>query len=504
MIMIRTPRPRPRDDSGLGLIIVIGISVVVFSLVATAIAIAITSLRQSKNRTDFELALAAAEEGVDIAFARQQDAFNSGSTTGYPIPSLDGSVLRQTAPCIAAEQAEFTGTDEIQQARTALQELGDIPGCLQTGESGQFVVIRPAQTVNSGTVYAMGWSPSRGDTNAKERMLKVDYIFRPYAPEHAILTGGPLEIGGSVDINVVAGAPPVAGVHTNSDLSFTTASLTVCGSVSATGSIPNTSYTNDCAGAQQTPVQQPTVSLPPVDAAAFYRRALSVPTAADAVNQNLWFDLCPGTGSNFTIRAYDQTPPIQPCQGLELGNQDTQINWGITYDTGPSAIVGGPTFAITHAARNGVFYAHQANLTIKQGGQAPVIPPRRTLIASEASACDGNTGNIVYSHFDMRDGPWVRNLFMMAEGDLSVDSNGRLGDPTLPVGGMFVAGDEISLNTSSNDAVGAAVAGDKCPAGDDEVIDHGLSRIQGITFWFDPNGDSPFSSIINVTLWQEN
>lgn len=29
------------------------------------------------------------------------------------------------------------------------------------------------------------------------------------------------------------------------------------------------------------------------------------------------------------------------------------------------------------------------------------------------------------------------------------------------------------------------------------------SYIQGITFWFDPNAESPFSSIINVTLWQE-
>ncbi len=491
-----------RSDSGAGLILVMGISLVVFSLIATALMIATSSLRQSKNRTDFELSLAAAEEGVDIAFARQQDAFDQGISTGYAIPSPAGAVLKSATPCAAPEQAEFSGADEMGQARAALEALADRPGCLQQGASGQFVVIRPAQTVNSGTIYAMGWSPSRADANASERMLRVDYIFSPYAPQHAILTGGDLAIDGSVDINVVPNAPPVAGVHTNADLTFTNQSLTVCGSVSGTGTVPTTTYSNDCTGTTQAPTQQPAVALPLIRPLSFYRRATTVSTAADAINQNLWFDLCPGSGTNFTIHGYDTVAPNEPCQGPLLGDQNSPINWGVEYD--PSGTAGGPTFALQNAAKSGVYYAHGANLTTKQGGQAPATPPRRTLIASQASSCDPATGNIEYTHFDMADGPYIRNLFLLAEGDLWVGPNLKLGNPQTPVGGMFVAGDEVEMNTSSQGSVGAVVAADRCPATTGELIDDGQSRIQGITFWFDPNAESPFSSIINVTLWQED
>ena len=505
-VMQRALRRRVADDSGAGLILVIGISVVVFSLVATALVIATNALRQSKNRTDYELALAAAEEGVDIAFARQQDAFDDGISTGYPIPNTTGAVLKSATPCTGTQQAEFTGADEMQQARAALLDLADQPGCLQSGDSGDFVVMRPAMTVNSGTIYAMGWSPARDASNAAERMLRVDYIFSPYAPQHAILTGGDLQIGGSVVINVVPGAPPVAGVHTNQDLSFNTGSLQVCGAVSGTDSVPDTSYDNTCTGTSQAPTLEPTVALPLIRPSSFYRRATTVSTAADAINQNLWFDLCPGTGANFAIRGYNTTDPSAPCAGPILGDQNSPINWGVEYfpngvANGPS----GPTFALTNAARNGVFYANGANLTTKQGGQAPAVPPRRTLIASQAGQCDATTGNIQYDHFDMVDGPYVRNLFMLADSDLKVNSNVQLGNPDVPVGGMFVAGDELYMNTSSNEAVGAAVGGDRCGPGTGEMIaDADGSYIQGITFWFDPNAESPFSSIINVTLWQED
>lgn len=444
-------------DSGIGLILVIGISVVVFSLVATSLIIATSALRQSKNRTDFELALAAAEEGVDIAFARQQDAFDNGVSTGYAIPNMDGAVLKPGATCVGPEPDELSGTNELEQARTELMALAEVPGCLQDGASGQFVVMRPAMTVNSGTIYAMGWSPAKDASNAAERMLRVDYIFSPYAPQHAILTGGNLHIGGSVVINVVDGAPPVAGVHTNADLTYNTGSLEVCGSVSGTGSVPSTQYDNTCLNQSQSPVQSPVVALPLIRPSSFYRRATTVSTAADAINQNLWFDLCPGSGTNFTIRAYHGSDPSTPCQGDILGDQNSPINWGVDYD--PSGISGGPTFELTNAARNGVFYAHHANLTTKQGGQAPAVPPRRTLIASQATECDETTGNIQYDHFDMVDGPYVRNLFMLADSDLSVNANVQLGNPDTPVGGMFVAGDELYMNTSSNDGRGSCDRG---------------------------------------------
>jgi len=499
-----------RDDQGIGLVLVLGITTVVFTLVAAGMLIASTALKESTNRTDFEMALAAAEEGVDIALARQQEAFNGGDTAGVPIPSDAPGVAIKQSNCTATEVPEstfdgLTAAEEIETAEGIVDDLASATatnGCLQQGESGEFLVIRPSGSTNSGTLYAKGWSPAFS-AGATQRFLKVDYIFVPYNPQHAILTGGDLEIGGSVVVQVVAGADPVAGIHTNSDLSFTTSSLEVCGQVSATGSVPGTSYDDICTGATLTPTQSPIEDLPEVDAAGFYARANTVPTAADAISQNLWFDLCPGVVSgDFEIRSYSSSGV--PCTGSVMGNQDSAINLGISYTASNSTLGGGPTFSITNAARNGVFYAHQSNLATQQGGQKPAVPPRRTLIASAASTCDVTTGNIRYTHLDMEDGPYIRNLFMMAETDLSVDANVQLGDPAVPVGGMFIAGDELQLSTSSNEAVGAAVAIDKCEPSTGEMIEDGESRLQGITFWFDPNAESPFSALINITLWQEN
>ena len=495
-------RKSTRDDSGMGLILVIGISLVVFSLVATALVIASNSLRQSKNRTDFELALAAAEEGVDVAFARQQDAFNNGDVAGYAIPQpAPGADMKDGNKCIAEEVAQFDSSTEIADARAKLLELADVDGCLQSGDSGDFVMIRPKDTINSGTVYAMGWSPDKS-AGSRERMLKVDYIFVPYNPQFAILTGGDVQIDGSVVVDIVDGAPAVAGVHTNMDLTFSNQSPQVCGQISGSGAVPSTGYDDPCSNIERTVQSAPVEDLPHVDPVSFYKRAPSIPSAADAINQNVWFDLCPGSGTSFQIKAYSTTGV--PCTGTVMGNQDSGINFGIGFTPSGSNVGGGPTFAVANAARDGVYYAHHSNLTTKEGGSKPANPPRRTLIASAATHCAVETGNIRYSHLDMQDGPFVRNLFLLAETDLMVDANVQLGNPATPVGGMFVAGDELQLGTSSTRSVGAAVAVDNCPARVGELIDHGESIVQGITFWFDPNAESPFSALINVTLWQEN
>ena len=489
------------------MLLVIGISTVVFTLVAVGMTIATVALRESTNRTDFEMSLAAAEEGVDIALARQQEAFNNGDISGVPIPAESPGVPIKQDNCTAAEVPDeifdnMTAEQEVQTAESKIDELANataVNNCLQEGESGDFLVIRPSGSTNSGTIYAKGWSPAYED-GATERFLKVDYIFVPYNPQQAILTGGDLYISGSVDVEVVPGAEPVAGIHTNADLSFTTGSLNVCGQVSGTGSVPSTSYTNSCGGTTMNPIQSPVEDLPEVDAAGFYKRAPTMPTAADAIAQNLWFDLCPGIVSgDFEIRSYSSSGI--PCTGTVMGNQDSAVNFGVDYS--PSDLAGGPTFSTTNAARDGVFYAHQANITTKQGGKKPSVPPRRTLIASAASTCDVATGNIYYTHQDMESGPYIRNLFMMAETDLLVGPNLDLGNVAVPVGGMFVAGDELELRTSSDQAVGAAVAIDRCEGSSGEMINDGQSRLQGISFFFDPNAESPFSALINVTLWQE-
>ena len=69
--------------------------------------------------------------------------------------------------------------------------VATIDGCLHEGALGEYVVLKPT---DKKIVYAMGFVPSyanwsSGSTQAKMRMIKADYIFAPYRPTHAILTG---------------------------------------------------------------------------------------------------------------------------------------------------------------------------------------------------------------------------------------------------------------------------------------------------------------------------
>ena len=80
-----------------------------------------------------------------------------------------------------------------------------------------------------------GWSPSRSHPNAKERLLKAEYIFAPYRPGQAVLTGGDIDFSGSVAVNAVGGL--AADVHTNSNIMGANNSLSVSGAITASGTV---------------------------------------------------------------------------------------------------------------------------------------------------------------------------------------------------------------------------------------------------------------------------
>ena len=90
---------------------------------------------------------------------------------------------------------------------------GASPTLHQTNGQGEYVSFKvPGRQV----VYSLGWSPTRTAANAKERLLKAEYIFAPYRPGKALLTGGNIDFSGSIAINAVAGLP--ADVHTNANV----------------------------------------------------------------------------------------------------------------------------------------------------------------------------------------------------------------------------------------------------------------------------------------------
>ena len=99
--------------------------------------------------------------------------------------------------------------------------------------------------------------------------------------------------------------------------------------------------------------------------------------------------------------------------------------------------------------------------------------------------------------------PGFRNLFFLADADITTGSNFTAGNRgtsgTAVTSGMFIAGDQISMQTSSEGAVGSVIAADLCTTSPRVTT----NVVKNPAVYFDPDGDSPFSDIITVTLWLE-
>jgi hypothetical protein len=269
--------------------------------------------------------------------------------------------------------------------------------------------------------------------------------------------------------------PEMAAVHTNGDLT-TTGQPTVTGPVSF-GGTGSGSFSNFMGG---TATQQPTVRMPPVSAVAFYRKAQSLHPAAIAT----WTDLCP----DGSARAYSTAGP---CTGAPKGSSPFQ---GWSYNAGQHR------WTASKDSTPGTYFVHHADVANGNGNGSIA---NLTVIAS-ATSTDCATkqyGNIVWDHYDTP--AWAfKNLFFMADGDLSATSNFYSGQSSasLVVSGMYVAGEEIEVWTSSSGLVGSVLAGNQCPSDTGPVSSN---EVQGQIIKFDPNGDSPFSSLISTTLWLE-
>ena len=89
-----------QDDEGVGIILVLGIATFIFALIAVAIGMSQNALSMSRNRTNYEKALAAAETGVDETLGRLQRAYDQYATD-FPVPSLPTAQFA-TPACNAA------------------------------------------------------------------------------------------------------------------------------------------------------------------------------------------------------------------------------------------------------------------------------------------------------------------------------------------------------------------------------------------------------------------
>lgn len=479
--MLQTIRGRLGDESGIGMILVIGITVFVAGLTVTASAIAMNGLGQSRQRINFERALASAESGIDFALGHLQYAFDAFHED-YPIPSAQGA---PTPACTqaAVQLPDLDDVDERTWATGILRQLAaQHPECVLDTPDGQVVVLKPSNPVDGvgiqyGRAYAMGWSPGIGQQEAVARTIKVEYVFMPYKPQHAILTGQSLSLQStSTDVMGAYGVDPeVASVHTNGDLTVV-GQPTVTGEVTFTGSATG-SFDNFLG---DTATQQQEVRIPRVSAVAFHRQAPSMDPAA----MSTWTDLCP----DGRARPYSDAGPCT-----------STTSWEGPYN-GWSHDPGSHTWTASTDTVSGTYFVHQGNVANGTGNGAI---PNITVIAS-ATGTDCATkqyGNIVWDHYDTP-APAFKNLFFLADGDLSATSNFYSGQSseTNVFSGMYVAAEEVLVWTSSSGLVGSVLAANQCPSDTGPVA---ANKVQGQIVKFDPNGDSPFSSLISTTLWLE-
>jgi len=506
----RQVKRRLDDDAGIGMILVIGITLFVAGLTVTAAVIATNGLGQSRHRVHYEQSLAAAESGIDYALSQVQAAFEQ-SNADFPLPNAGAPTSACAVAPLTLDAPYTDGGDEVW-ARAQLAALVNTAAgraCLMNTPEGQVLILKPKNhaslaDLSQGHVYAQGWSP-RYEPGAVSRTIKVDYVLLPYAPAHAIITEGDLTLRGSATVQGALNANGVsADVHTNAKLSIV-GKNDITGSVTFTGSFDPTgnSYTVGNPGGE--PASVASIPLPPVSAVAFYKKA---PTLDDAATLS-WWDLCP----DGMVRTWSESGPCDSSQGGQTpasfnSNWTFAVKNGIpvwTYDS-KSGIKG---------KDSGTFFVHHANVSNPKGGNATT--PRMTVIASatadvydytsRTSMCaDKQYGNISWKLNDLTK-PAFHNLFFLADGDLDVTANLKNGvnsSETSVISGMYIAGDQVSMGTSSASLVGSVLSRDQCdpPASDAKgtVEDN---EVQGQVVSFDPNGASPFSSVIATTLWTE-
>ncbi|MFV0460066.1 MAG: hypothetical protein ACK5MT_14975 [Actinomycetales bacterium] len=486
-MLSRLRRHTVSGDEGFSLVLVIGTAVVITALVVTTLVIAYNGLAQSRNRQTGEQSLALAENGVDWAIARVQEQWDDDSGD-YTIPGPDApsdfaagcSTSSVTYPASAPDGQFGSEQAEKDWAANQLKTMA-ATGCLRTTEEGQFAAFKPMTPLVNGAfpkwgkVYGMAFMPSYADAKVT-RLVKADYVFMPYRPSYAILSGGDLALESSTTVRGVdAASDPLADVHTNGIITQRGAASTVTGEVSSVGVSPG--------GSLAVESEVPRQNIPRVNAESFYRQAGDDVT----VTGDTWHDLCP----DGTIRAWSSSGP---CTSTTV--QATAPAMGWKYDSGDRE------WTATRTATQGMWYAHHADVV---NGTGNATFSNFTVVASAEnpdSCTSKRYGNIQWDHYEL-DAPAYHNLWFMAESDLQTSANFTAGSGvgvTPVVSGMFVAGDQIELLTSSQGATGSVMAGDQCPTPPSAgLITENVVKNPDI--YYDPSSDSPFTSIINITLW---
>jgi hypothetical protein len=489
------------NDAGIGMIMVIGIAGIVTVLIGVLLTDTVNGLSGSTRHQHFDLALTGAESGIDQALSRTQSAYVAAGATYLspntssdydPDPTCKGNPIDSAAasphgfpgaPWSTADAERDWALDEI----TSMVQAH--PDCLQHSQNSDFASIAPSGVQ---AVYSVGWAPSYSDPSARRRLVKAEYLFVPYAPTNAVLTGGNLLVASSTTINTPDDVDPcLAQVHSNGTVSIQ-GNPTIQGQVSSTVASSGSYKLGDCKDASKNSgavINSPEQDIPAVSARQVYLRNATA-------NANNWYDLCP----NGDVRSPGSSGP---CTGTLLADASTTANAGFRHWTFvTSNWSSDPGAAMWQGQKggieDGIYYVHDGDVTQAQANphtNAATIIAEATV--SGPGRCPKIGGNIQWGKNDIG-APALPGLFMLADADLSTDSNFHAGTATSS--GLFIAGDQVDLETSSQGAYGGVIAADQCNTGGIGVES---DVVKNPTVTYVPNAVAPFTSTIDTSLWLE-
>jgi hypothetical protein len=475
------------DDSGLGMVLVIAMGGVLSTLMIVITTVALHSLGSSRKHVSFESALATADGGIDTVLARAQQRYAAASADTYVTPAPgDPSCDRAAIAWPFATQP--TAAQERTWARSQLEAMASDPTCRTSTSRGDVVLLKPT---GRQVTYALAYAPAYGAVEVKRRLLKAEYLFTPFAPDHAVLTNGNLVLDASTTLTAAPpNAPALATAHSNSSVIVNGGNPTVYGAVTQSGNNPTSSSNNFLGNTDKKVAGAPTQSIPfPGALAVWTKNRLTNPPGG-------WYDLCP----DGTARVPDAAAPCAGSALMNVAAGGTFRGWRFV----PGSV---PTWEATSALKvngfSGTYYVSGGN-AVDDGSNAGSPVPNLTVLASASkTSCNKIGGNIHWGSTDPA-APSTPSTWLIADQDLRTTSNYAAGSAvgSTIISGFFIAGDQIEMSTSSNGAYGAVLAADQCdPADGSSMVD--VNTVKNPKIFYDPNAQAPFTDVINNTLWLE-
>ena len=317
-------------------------------------------------------------------------------------------------------------------------------------------------------MYSLGLSGPVGAAGTKDRLLKAEYVFAPFAPGKALLTDGDLDFSGSVAISHLDPTLP-ADVHTNDSVVGWNNSLTVSGSVTATGTLAGSCPSGVAGGCA---AGKPVEPIPNTNTRVVW--------ANEATVEPNWLDLCP-----LGVARKPNPSDTAPCQGTIVSSGP----WVYSLD----GLIPTWTYPRTSSNVPGVYYVYRGNAVV--GGNGHSSDVRQITVLAEPAPTGGTVatcgklgGDITWKLFNLQ--PYLSGLALHAGSSLYGSANADAGP------GLFLAADKIDIATSSSTITGAIVAKNECAAA-------GTNNVQGVTIKYDKTIEAPVNDIIRTTLWLE-